>query len=65
MPWVHCHAGTGSHLLIPLKGNFAVTTYNDILHNLVLPSLWQKFGEDPRTGVMVRCSKTFGHIAKS
>lgn len=42
-------------LLVPGKGNFNALVYKDIVEDC---TLWQRFGEEPHTGVMIRCSQT-------
>lgn len=46
----HCH-----------EGNCNTTEYKGIPYNCVLSTSCQPFGEDPHTGVIVRCPNTFGH----
>lgn len=49
--------------LVSVKGNLITKAYRDILLNCVLPTLGQKFGEEPYLGVMVRGAHTFDPIA--
>lgn len=52
----HCHAGTGSGLSVPVKGNCYATAYKDILDDPIC--IWfssgKKSGENLRTGQMVK-----------
>lgn len=51
---VHCHAGTGLGLLVPVKGNCHATAYQDIMYSYMLSSLCQQFWEGPHKGIMVK-----------
>lgn len=42
-----------------MKGNLNI---KNNLDNRALPTLWQRFGEDPHTAVMVRSPQAFGPI---
>lgn len=42
-----CFTGVGLGPLVPVKGNLNASTYQDILDNSMLPTLWEQLGEGP------------------
>jgi len=51
-PLVHtfvlgCFSGAGLGPLVPVKGTLNDSSYQDILDNFMLPTLWEQFGDGP------------------